>query len=68
MNPVATFWLATEMLIWIGKKDAAAQLIGCVEWVCAKGILTPDLGGSSDTQGIVDAVCLEIENLGCKKV
>ncbi|KAJ9488491.1 hypothetical protein VN97_g4792 [Penicillium thymicola] len=63
-NPVATFWSAAEMLIWIGEKDAAAQLMGCVERVCAKGILTPDLGGSSDTQGVVDAVCLEIEKLG----
>lgn len=63
-NPVATFWSAAEMLIWIGEKDAAAQLMGCVERVCAQGILTPDLGGSSDTQGVVDAVCLEIEKLG----
>lgn len=63
-NPVATFWSAAEMLIWIGEKGAAAQLMGCVERVCAKGILTPDLGGSSDTQGVVDAVCLEIEKLG----
>ena len=63
-NPVAAFWSAAEMLIWIGEKDAAAQLMGCVERVCAKGILTADLGGTSDTQGVVDAVCLEIEKLG----
>lgn len=62
-NPVATFWSAAEMLVWIGEKDAAAQLMGCVERVCAAGILTPDLGGSSDTQGVVDAVCLEVEKL-----
>ncbi|KAF4768602.1 hypothetical protein HAV15_002065 [Penicillium sp. str.  len=62
-NPVATFWSAAEMLIWIGEKDAAAQLMGCVERVCAQGTLTPDLGGTSDTQGVVDAVCLEIEKL-----
>jgi isocitrate/isopropylmalate dehydrogenase len=62
-NPVATFWSAAEMLVWIGEKDAAAQLMGCVERVCAAGILTPDLGGSSDTQGVVDAVCLEVGKL-----
>jgi isocitrate/isopropylmalate dehydrogenase len=62
-NPVATFWSAAEMLIWLGEKDAAAKLMGCVERVCAAGILTPDLGGTSDTQGVVDAVCLEVEKL-----
>jgi hypothetical protein len=39
--------------------------MGCVERVCAAGILTPDLGGSSDTQGVVDAVCLEVEGILC---
>lgn len=62
-NPVATFWSAAEMLIWIGEKDAAAKLMSCVESVCSAGILTPDLGGTSNTQGVVDAVCAEIEKL-----
>ncbi|CAG8261033.1 unnamed protein product [Penicillium salamii] len=62
-NPVATFWSAAEMLIWIGEKDAAAKLMSCVESVCSAGVLTPDLGGTSNTQGVVDAVCAEIEKL-----
>lgn len=62
-NPVATFWSASEMLIWIGEKDAAAKLMQCVEAVCAAGTLTPDLGGTANTQGVVDAVCAEIEKL-----
>lgn len=62
-NPVATFWSAAEMLIWIGEKDAAAKLMHCVETVCAAGVLTPDLGGTANTQGVVDAVCAEIEKL-----
>ncbi|KAJ5347510.1 hypothetical protein MYU51_003863 [Penicillium brevicompactum] len=62
-NPVATFWSAAEMLIWIGEKEAAAKLMSCVESVCSAGVLTPDLGGTSDTQGVVDAVCAEIEKL-----
>ncbi|TPR11842.1 Alpha/beta hydrolase family protein [Aspergillus niger] len=60
-NPVATFWSAAEMLAWLGEKDAAKKLMDCVEKVCAAGILTPDLGGSANTQGVVDAVCKEIE-------
>ncbi|PYI04976.1 fungal-specific transcription factor [Aspergillus sclerotiicarbonarius CBS 121057] len=62
-NPVATFWSAAEMLTWLGEKDAAKKLMDCVEKVCAAGIVTPDLGGTSDTQGVVDAVCKEIEQL-----
>lgn len=62
-NPVATFWSAAEMLIWIGEKEAAAKLMSCVENVCSAGVLTPDLGGTSNTQGVVDAVCVEIEKL-----
>ncbi|KAJ6005428.1 tartrate dehydrogenase [Penicillium sp. IBT 35674x] len=62
-NPVGTFWSAAEMLTWLGEKDASAKLMQCIENVCAAGILTPDLGGSSNTQGVVDAVCAEIEKL-----
>ncbi|KAE8399953.1 fungal-specific transcription factor [Aspergillus pseudonomiae] len=54
-NPVATFWSAAEMLSWLGEKEAAKKLMDCVERVCAAGILTPDLGGTSNTQGVVDA-------------
>lgn len=60
-NPVATFWSAAEMLSWLGEKDASKKLMDCVEKVCAAGVLTPDLGGSANTQGVVDAVCKEIE-------
>ncbi|PYH36600.1 transcription factor [Aspergillus neoniger CBS 115656] len=60
-NPVATFWSAAEMLAWLGEKDASKKLMDCVEKVCAAGVLTPDLGGSANTQGVVDAVCKEIE-------
>lgn len=62
-NPVATFWSAAEMLTWIGEKDASEKLMRAVENVCAAGILTPDLGGTSNTQGVVDAVIAEIEKL-----
>jgi isocitrate/isopropylmalate dehydrogenase len=26
-NPVATFWTASEMLIWLGEEDAAKRLM-----------------------------------------
>lgn len=66
-NPVATFWSAAEMLSWLGEKEAADTLMRCVERVCAAGVLTPDLGGTSSTQGVVDAVCAEIEKLKAQR-
>ena len=59
-NPVATFWTAAEMLAWLGEKEAADKLMQCVEDVCAKGIVTRDLGGSANTKEVTDAVCEEI--------
>jgi isocitrate/isopropylmalate dehydrogenase len=59
-NPVGTFWTAAEMLRWLGEEAAADQLLECVETVCGNGILTRDLGGSSNTKDVTDAVCEEI--------
>ncbi|KAL4922771.1 hypothetical protein BDW62DRAFT_215725 [Aspergillus aurantiobrunneus] len=55
-NPVATFWSAAEMLAWLGEKNAAERLMGCVERVCEARILTADLGGTAKTQDVVDAI------------
>lgn len=60
-NPVGTFWTASEMLAWLGEKDAADKLMVCVEEVCGKGIVTKDLGGTAKTQEVTDAVCEEIK-------
>jgi isocitrate/isopropylmalate dehydrogenase len=49
------------MLAWLGEKDAAKQLLDCVEAVCEKGIVTQDLGGTSTTVEVTNAVCDEIE-------
>lgn len=61
-NPVATFWTACEMLIWLGEKEAADQLLDIVEAVCEKGIMTKDLGGTATTTEVTNAVCEEILN------
>ncbi|CAL5866032.1 uncharacterized protein PFLUO_LOCUS239 [Penicillium psychrofluorescens] len=62
-NPVATFWTAAEMLDWLGEKDAARQLMQCVETVCESGTLTPDLGGMATTKDVTAAVVAEIRKL-----
>jgi isocitrate/isopropylmalate dehydrogenase len=59
-NPVAAFWSAAEMLSWLGEQSAADTLISCVEQVCKQGVLTADLGGTSNTSEVTQAVCEEI--------
>ncbi|KAL8399805.1 hypothetical protein RB594_000281 [Gaeumannomyces avenae] len=60
-NPVATFWTAAEMLTWLGEKDAAAQLMECVEAVCEGRVATPDLGGRASTRQVTAAVVAAIK-------
>jgi len=68
-NPVATFWTAAEMLIWLGEEDAAKTIMDCVEAVTERGIRTRDLGGSAGTKEVTEAVCAELEKVygGCSK-
>lgn len=56
-NPVATFWTAAQMLEHLGEDKAAERLLKAVEEVCAAGIMTPDIGGTANTQDVTDAVC-----------
>jgi tartrate dehydrogenase/decarboxylase/D-malate dehydrogenase len=55
-NPVAAFWTAAQMLEHLGEASAADRLMKAVEDVCARGIMTPDVGGDADTQKVTDAV------------
>ncbi|KAL1995976.1 hypothetical protein VTN49DRAFT_511 [Thermomyces lanuginosus] len=66
-NPVATFWTASEMLAWLGEKEAAKILLDSVETVCEKGIVTRDLGGTATTAEVTNAVCDEIEKVILKR-
>lgn len=62
-NPVATFWTASEMLIWLGEEDAAKKLMESVEAVTERGIRTRDLGGNAGTKEVTEAVCGELESM-----
>ncbi|KAL1604164.1 hypothetical protein SLS59_003957 [Nothophoma quercina] len=62
-NPVATFWTAAEMLTWLGEEEAANKMMKAVENVTERGIVTKDLGGSSNTREVTDAVCSELEKV-----
>jgi isocitrate/isopropylmalate dehydrogenase len=62
-NPVATFWTASEMLTWLGEEDAANKMMDAVEAVTERGIRTKDLGGSSGTNDVTEAVCQELDKI-----
>lgn len=48
------------MLAWLGEKEAAKELLDCVEAVCERGVVTSDLGGTRTTVEVTNAVCDEI--------
>jgi len=45
------------MLDHLGEPLAAERLMRAVEKVCADGTMTPDVGGTANTQQVTDAVC-----------
>ena len=49
VNPVETFWTACQMLDHLGETDAALRLMKAIEFVCAAGIVTLDVGGNVTT-------------------
>ena len=55
-NPIATFWTGCQMLEHLGEDAAANRLMKAIEETCAAGIMTPDVGGSANTQEVTDAV------------
>ncbi|MBK0003738.1 tartrate dehydrogenase [Erwinia sp. S38] len=55
-NPVASFWTAVQMLEHLGEREAAALVMEGIEYVCSKGILTPDVGGSATTAEVTRAL------------
>lgn len=51
------------MLTWLGEEEAANKMMKAVENVTERGIVTKDLGGSSNTEEVTDAVCSELEQV-----
>jgi tartrate dehydrogenase/decarboxylase/D-malate dehydrogenase len=55
-NPVASIWSAVLMLENVGEPEEAARLMGAIEYVCATGPLTRDVGGNAATQEVGEAI------------
>lgn len=55
-NPIGQLWSGVMMLEHLGETSAATRLMSAVESVVANGIVTPDLGGTANTNDVADAV------------
>jgi tartrate dehydrogenase/decarboxylase/D-malate dehydrogenase len=55
-NPVAMVWSGALMLDFLGCRDAHDAIVSAIESVLANGPRTPDLGGTSSTTEIGEAI------------
>jgi tartrate dehydrogenase/decarboxylase/D-malate dehydrogenase len=59
-NPLGAIWSGALMLDHLGEADASARLLAAVESVARDGVLTRDVGGSSTTSEVGDAVAARL--------
>lgn len=61
-NPIASFWAVGMMLTDLGYPNWESQIISAIEKVLLDGsVRTPDLGGTSKTMEITDAVIAALD-------
>jgi len=64
VNPIATIMAAQMMLDYLGEKEAAAKVENAVLKVLSEGkVRTKDLGGSSTTSGMSEAIASKVKAL-----
>jgi len=59
-NPIASIWTAVMMLEHLGENASAARLMRAIETITARGVRTPDLGGTATTADVTRAICDEL--------
>jgi tartrate dehydrogenase/decarboxylase/D-malate dehydrogenase len=60
-NPIGAIWAGALMLDHLGHRALHDKILGAIERVVASGkVRTPDLGGSSKTEEMADAIVAEI--------
>lgn len=63
-NPIGQIWCGAMMLDHLGYSDAGETVVAAIESVLARGaadgLFTPDLGGTSTTRELGDAITQEI--------
>jgi len=60
-NPVGAILSAAMMLEELGAPTAAARITGAVAQTCARGICTPDVGGSATSGEVTDAIVAALD-------
>jgi isocitrate dehydrogenase (NAD+) len=64
VNPIATIMAGSMMMDYLGERDAAAKIENAVIAVLREGkVRTPDLGGTSKTYELGDAIVQKIKEL-----
>ena len=60
-NPIGAIWAGALMLDHLGHRDLHDKILGAIERLVRHGkVLTPDLGGTSKTKDVADAIVSEI--------
>ncbi len=60
-NPIGAIWAGAMMLDHLGEAEGGGRIMAAIERVTAAGeVRTPDLGGSSTTEEMTEAVVAEI--------
>jgi len=60
-NPIGAIWAGALMLEHLGRRDLHDRIVSAIERVVAGGkVRTPDLGGTSTTKEVGDAIVAEI--------
>jgi tartrate dehydrogenase/decarboxylase/D-malate dehydrogenase len=60
-NPIGQIWTAKMMLDHFGELELGKKLLEVVEDVTNDGIKTPDIGGSSSTTEVGEAICSRLK-------
>jgi tartrate dehydrogenase/decarboxylase/D-malate dehydrogenase len=62
-NPIGQIWTAKMMLDHFGERELGKMLLNVVEDVTNDGIKTPDIGGTSSTVEVAEAICNRMKEL-----
>lgn len=62
-NPIGQIWTAKMMLDHLGEEELGSKLLEVIEETLVEGIKTPDLGGTSKTEEVGDAICAKLRKL-----
>ncbi|MDP4103656.1 MAG: tartrate dehydrogenase [Bacillota bacterium] len=62
-NPIGQIWTAKMMLDYFGERELGKQLLNVVEDVTNDGIKTCDIGGTSSTIEVADAICSRLKEI-----